>query len=287
MALDALCLGTAVAPLLHHYRTSPEAGKLERKIAVELLLRPEPRGEEVWPRVPADGKAGFLRGMTRVSVEIQRALRCWIQLLWLGDLENLEDLERSARVAAYLALRPYHPKAKNAYAYDLLEDSHWRSIHRSVESELGFVLETIATHARLCGRHDLADYYAPRRAACLAKQVQKSPGVFGEVLVRENRLIKAWAPLVGKALDEDKLAQAREEVAPALRGIFRRDDDWRFLTPLLEIEATAGLEAHLKRPPSRRLEIRIRPQSGRDASPRNVIEFPRRGVLADPDQRAA
>ncbi|GAB4372551.1 MAG: hypothetical protein OHK0021_14920 [Bryobacter sp.] len=279
LSLDALALGTALSPLLEQYTTSPVAQDLAPRVSVQLHLYRPGTVNAVWSAAPRDGSAGFLRAMTKLSVEIQRAFRNWLQLLWVSDLDNLRDTDRSAQVAAYLALRPFYPKSKNAYGYDLLEDGCLKSIERNVKLYISGVLEVFSTRLRLAGEHALADFYAPRHANWFVENALKSPKHLYEILAREEKLIRLWAPFLGREaseLDSEiKWESAREEVASHLRAILRRDDDWRFLAPLFEMEATAGLERHLDWPVTRRLEIFLRPL-GEPHTRANVIPFPTR-----------
>jgi hypothetical protein len=174
-------------------------------------------------------------------------------------------------------LRPFYPKVKCSYSYDLLEDRHTESIERSVGIYIGDVLQQLSTQLRLAGEHDLADYYAPDRSDWFAQEALKSRKGLYEMISRESQMIRAWAPLLGNAPDVEFLAAAREQASPALRGIFRRDDDWKFLTPMLELEVLAGLETFLHKPKSRQLELRIRPADRPVANTKGkLIEFPRR-----------
>ncbi len=285
MNLEALSLGTALAPLLHHYRTAPTQSLLANRIELSLELSYPGDPLAHWTAAPNPKETGYFRAVTLLSVEIQKALRAWIGCLWNSQLDNLRDTERTTQVAAYLALRPHYPKSKNALGYDALEDISLGTLQRSLRTHMADALGPIATQLRLLGEHDLADFYSPSHATWFADNAVKTPKLLLNLLAREHKMIRVWAPCPGQGIEEKRLEEVREEIAMNLRGMIRRDDDWRFLTAAVEIEATTAMEAYLERVPQRRLYLQARPEDGPLAAtsprlPARVIEFPSRQKLA-------
>jgi hypothetical protein len=277
--LDALTLGSSLCPLLTHYEVAPHAADLARTVVASFHLSYTGDAERVWKAAPRDGSPLFLRAMSKISVEIQKAMRAWIHLLWTSDIENLRDTDRSAQVAAYLALQPFYPKRKHAYTYDVLETGCLRGIDRNLRLFYSGVLEAFSAQLRVAGEHALAQFYSSRHSNWFLDQVLKSPKHLYEILTREEKVIRHWGPFLSHGIPPEKLESVRESVAVEFRSILRRDDDWRFLVPLIEIEATTGLERYLDVPLGRRLEITIspagQPQSpGSKAQGGNVIVFP-------------
>jgi len=161
VALDALSMTSVLTPLLHQYRTGLNEAVLANRMAVEMEVSHPGNVEDSWSAVPADGEAGFMKCAVCVSVQLQKSLRSWLQMHWLANPENLKDTARTAQVIAYLACKPFYPKAKNAYAYDLLDDWSNAAIDRSIRTDMPDVLGRVSSLLRILGKHELADYYDP------------------------------------------------------------------------------------------------------------------------------
>ena len=281
VALDALSLTSVVTPLLHHYRAGLEHTILANRMQLDLTLSYRANPSEAWCAVPADGQVGFMKPAIRVSMQIQRSLRCWLEMFWFAGADNFSDTHRAAQVLGYLACRPYFPKAKNNYAYDLLDDWSTKSIERSVRAELPESLTRASGMLRILGHHDLADFYDPAHAKWFAAEIERDGQFFFDLLGREARIIKAWVPYIGAPMNPARLAASRHETAMALSGILHRGDSLAALAPVFEIEAVAALDLYIGRPSSRSLTLTGNPERNPEAvallcgeSPRNVRSFP-------------
>lgn len=281
VSLDALSLTSVLTPLLHQYRTGLDQAVLANRVHVEMSVIHHGNPEDAWTAVPADGEAGFMKAAVRVSLQLQKTLRCWLQMQWFADAENLADTARTTQLLAYLACKPYHPKAKDAYAYDLLDDWSNSAIERSIKGDMPDVLGRISNLLRILGRHDLADFYDPTHSSWFAGEIERNGKMFRDILARESRIIHAWVPLIGAKLTQRQLDDARRETRIAMNEIFRRGEDLAYLAPLFEIEAVAALELYIGRPIGRSLTLTGNPERapdsvallcGRDNS--NVIPFP-------------
>ncbi|MFN9299719.1 MAG: hypothetical protein ACK6DZ_18670, partial [Acidobacteriota bacterium] len=276
---DALSLTSVLTPLLHQYRAGLDESLLANRIDLEMTVSRSGPVADVWMAVPADGQYGFIKVATRVSVQLQKMMRCWLQMHWFAKPENLNDRARTAQLLAYLAAKPFFPKVKNAYGYDLLDDKSISAMERSIRSDISDVLSRAANLLRILGEHDLADYYDPAHAAWFLEEIQHNSKLFYEILTRESRILHAWIPLIGRKPTERQLELARRETRPALNDILRRGDDLGYLLPLFELEIVAALEAYMLRPVGRVLTLRANPrrepQSIAVSRSGNVIPFPK------------
>jgi hypothetical protein len=281
VALDALSLTSVLTPLLHQYRTGLDQAVLANRVRVEMSVVHHGNAEDAWMAVPADGEAGFMKGAVRVSLQLQKTLRCWLQMQWFADAENLTDTAKTTQLLAYLACKLYTPRAKDAYAYDLLDDWSSAALERNIKSDMPDALARVANLLRISGKHDLADYYDPSHASWFVSEIERNGKMFREILARESRIVHAWVPLIGARVKEKQLENARRETRIALNEIFRRGEDLGYLAPLFEIEVVAALELYIGRPIGRSLSLAGNPERapesvallcGRDNS--NVIPFP-------------
>ena len=281
VALDALSLTSVLTPLLHQYRTGLDQAVLANRVRVEMSVVHHGNAEDAWMAVPADGEAGFMKGAVRVSLQLQKTLRCWLQMHWFADAENLTDTAKTTQLLAYLACKLYTPRAKDAYAYDLLDDWSSAALERNIKSDMPDALARVANLLRISGKHDLADYYDPSHASWFVSEIERNGKMFREILARESRIVHAWVPLIGARVKEKQLENARRETRIALNEIFRRGEDLGYLAPLFEIEVVAALELYIGRPIGRSLSLAGNPERapesvallcGRDNS--NVIPFP-------------
>jgi hypothetical protein len=281
VALDALSLTSVLTPLLHQYRTGLDKAVLANRVEVEMTVTHQGNAEDAWRAVPADGEAGFMKGAVRVSLQLQKTLRCWLQMHWFADAENFADTAKTTQLLAYLACKPFHPKAKDAYAYDLLDDWSTSAIDRSIRADMPDVLARVSNQLRILGQHDLADYYDPSHASWFVSEIERNGKLFYEILARESRIVHAWVPRIGKAMTPKQLDEARRETGIALNEIFRRGEDLSYLRPLFEMEAVAALELYIGRPVGRSLSLTGNPERNPEATAilggavaSNVIPFP-------------
>ena len=281
VALDALSLGSVVTPLLHHYRVGLEQTVLADRVRLSLALSysGDPAGS--WSAVPQDGQAGFMKPAIRVSMHLQKSLRCWLEMFWFSGQDSFTDTTRAAQFLGYLACRPYHPKAKDAYAYDPLDNWSTKSIVRSIRTELPDVLSRASGMLRILGHHDLADFYSPRHAAWFADEIARTDQFLFDLFTREARIINAWVPHIGAALKPTQLTASRHETAGALNGIFHRGDGLGALAPVFEIEAFTALDNYIGRPSGRSFTLTGKPERNPEAValpggqlPRNLLPFP-------------
>ncbi len=283
VALDALSLTSVLTPLLHQYRTGLDEAVLANRVEVGLRVSREGDAADDWTAVPCSGDIGFMRVATRVSVQLQKTLRCWLQLNWFANPKNFLDIERTVQIVAYLACKPFYPKAKEGYAYDLLDDWSTNSIQRSLKTDMPDVLARVSSQLRILGIHELADFYDPCHAAWFLDQIDRKGHLFYEILAREAKIIHTWVPLIGRIPSEKELLQARHATSVALNEILRRGEDLSSLGPLFEMETLAAIEAHIGKPASRKLELTGNPVKHPESAAQPVRALAK--VLSFPSQR--
>lgn len=289
VALDALSLTSVLTPLLHQYRTGLDQAVLANRVEVGMSVSHEGDATDSWTAVPADGEPGFMKAAVRVSVQLQKTMRCWLQMHWFANPDNFADTARTTQLLAYLACKPFYPKAKDAYAYDLLDDWSTSAIDRSIRSDMSDVLARVSNQLRILGRHELADYYDPAHTSWFVSEIQRNAKMFYDLLVRESRLVHAWVPLIGAMPTQRQLDEARRETRIALNEAFRRGEDLSYLAPLFELETAAALELYIGRPVGRKLTLTGNPERQPEAlALRNNVEqakvlpFPGRNPQTEP-----
>jgi hypothetical protein len=216
--------------------------------------------------------------MSKLSLDMQRAVLAWTSFLWCSDLQLLRDRERTAVLAAYWALKPLQSKEKNVWTYDPLEVDSEAMLARLARQGIEIQLERIATLCRLRGEAALAEYFAPKRATWFIENVFRSPKLLWDLFDRERKMIRVWAPLLGQSVVAEAFEEAREKCAATWNDVMRCNLDWRFVTAMVENEAMAALEGHQDLPVRRRLEIFVAPKRDLAAQSGKVIYFPKRAA---------
>lgn len=281
IVVDATSMPTVVMPLLHHYRTGLSESVFAQRMHLDLRIDFQGDADEIWGSVPRSGQKHFMLGAKVVSVQLQKVMRAWTHLLWCSDVQNLRDTDRTTQVLGYLASRPFYPKNKDAYGYDLLDDACVASIRRGAKIDMAETLTMICNQLRILGEHALADFYSPNHHEWFGQELEANSKMMFEFLAREKRILHAWIPMLGLGRPEKMVERARHETRVALSQFPRRDADWTFLAPALELEATAGIEVLMERPLSRQLSLAGSPERAPESQallstrPRtNLIEFP-------------
>ena len=281
LALDAMSLASVVTPLLHHYRTGLSESVFASRMWLDLTIDCPGNADRIWSSVPARGQAHFIPVARQVSVQMQQMMRAWTHLLWCSNVENLRDTTRTTQVLAYVGSRPFYPKIRDAYSHDLLNEQSVASIRRTAKTYIADPLTLVSNQLRILGEHALADFYSPRHHSWFNKELDGHSKLLFDFIVREGRILNAWIPLLGLGRPEKAIERAREESRVALAQFPRREMDWSFLVPAIELEATAGIEAHIGRPVSRQLILSGSPERSPESQAllstrlrNNVIEFP-------------
>ncbi|MCX6599058.1 MAG: hypothetical protein NTV70_22115 [Acidobacteria bacterium] len=178
--------------------------------------------------LPASNHPDYLRTAARVSVALQEALRAWLPCLWFADVARFSDFDLAATVVNYAALRPFTPKTKASYVFDVLDSDTPRAVTFSLQRNLPAKLSGIEPMLRALG-FEPAVQFAPRRAERLIATFKRKPQLLYSLFVAERELVEQYlgrrdAKLIGRRLK--RLFAAK---------------DFSMLEPLLALEVARAL----------------------------------------------
>jgi hypothetical protein len=194
---------------------------------VEVRLMAEGGGE-----LPASNHPEFLRTAARLSVAVQEGLRAWLPYVWFADVARFGDFDLAAAVVNYSALRPFTPKTKASYVFDVLDNDTPRAVTFSLQRNLPAKLGVIESMLRALG-FEQAVQFAPRRAERLIASFKRKPQLLYSLFVAERELVEQY---LGRK--DEKLIGRR------LRRLFAAKD-FTFLAPLLAVEVARALGAKI------------------------------------------
>ncbi|MCX6591308.1 MAG: hypothetical protein NTZ56_07265 [Acidobacteria bacterium] len=202
----------------------PDAGS---PVQVTINLKGDAPGA-----VPASNHAEFLRTAARLSVAVQEALRAWLPYLWFADAARFGDFDLAATVVNYAALRPFTPKTKASYVFDVMDSDTPRAVTFSLERNLPAKLGVIEPMLRALG-FEPAVNFAPRRAERLIATFKRKPQLLYSLFVAERELVEQYlgrrdAKLIGRRL----------------RRLFAAKD-FSILEPLLALEVARALGGNI------------------------------------------
>lgn len=260
VSLDAPTLPTVLTPLLHHYRAGLQPSLFANRMTLSLEVHYDADPAEAWSLVPKDKEPFHLRAIAKLSVHLQRTLRAWLAFHWCANTENLCDVDKTMQILAYAASKPFTPKTKMSFGYDLLESEVVAGLHRSIRLSIADPLASVQAQLRILGHHKLADYYSPAHAEWFAGEARKNHKILYEIYARELRLIEAWVLLMGHPLERRSFEKAMNETMICLRQLIRRESDYTHLAPMLAIEATSAMDLALDREAPRRLLLTGNPE---------------------------
>lgn len=145
---------------------------------------------ESWKRAPRETHRDYFRVWQHVSVELQKALRCWIPELYFADLDRFEDRAAAYPVILYAASRPCYGRPKTDFTYEIAEwDVSLNLALRSVGNSTRQVLAAIERRLREAGRHDLAIRYRPVWHEDILRAALKKPKTLVGLFASEARLV--------------------------------------------------------------------------------------------------
>jgi hypothetical protein len=190
---------------------------------------------EIWAATPREGHAEYLRLAAKVSVAIQECLRAWLPYLWFADITRFDDFDTAGTLASYAALRPFTPKNKQAYAFDVLDGDTPRAVKYWLKRWLGPYVapmeQMLLEMGRACSRN-----FAPRRAERILALYERKPHPLHSLLVIDRDLVEEFVGMRAAHAEPEALEKSRLAIERRLRrGPFHKDVS--FLMPLLEIEA--------------------------------------------------
>lgn len=203
--------------------------------AVTLSLRLERPLSEIWAATPRDGHSDYLRLAAKVSVAIQECLRAWLPYIWFEDIARFDDFDTAGTLVSYAALRPFTPKNKQAYAFDVLDGDTPRAVLYWLKRWLGPYVAPVEQMLIEMGRAS-SRAFAPRRAERIIALYERKHHPLHSLLVIDRDVIEEFVRMRANYGIEGAIEKALTAIERRLRrGPFHRD--FSFLVPLLEIEA--------------------------------------------------
>jgi len=135
-----------------------------------------------------------------MSVAIQSVLRERVPLEYFADAQKYRDWKMAGPVLVYRASPPFRGRKRTELTYDVLNPVLIAMLFRRAKLNLPEVLAQVEARLRAEGLAELADSYAPRRAATILNSVQKlsKSRRYLSVLIRgESVLVDALVHLSG------------------------------------------------------------------------------------------
>lgn len=202
----------------------------ETRIEVELSSPDD--AHAVWDALPAPATAAFLTPGARVAVAIQAAMRAWLPYVWFGSPERFEDFDQAAVLMMYSACRPFTPRSKEAFVFDILDQDTPRAMHYSISRNLRYRLEGFEDALNAVGVSN-AKRYAVRRWDRMLELLPKRRHEMNSILVAERELVEGYLDLANPT----KRERGRIRIERVLRKLFLKRD-FSYLAGVFEWEAT-------------------------------------------------
>lgn len=189
----------------------------ESRVEVELSWPDE--ANEVWATMPAPASAAFLAPAARVSVAIQSAMRAWLPYVWFSEPERFEDFDQAAVLMMYSACRPFTPRSKEAFVFDILDHDTPRAMQFSISRNLRYRLEGFEEALNAAGVSN-ARRYAVRRWDRMLELLPNRRHEMNSILVAERELVEGYLDLANPA----KRERGRIRIERVLRKLFLKRD---------------------------------------------------------------
>lgn len=194
-------------------------GEAVAETQVEVELRWPDEANEIWAAMPAPASAAFLAPGARVSVAIQSAMRAWLPYVWFSDVERFEDFDQAAVLLMYSACRPFTPRSKEAFVFDVLDHDTPRAMQHSISRNLRYRLEGFEEALNAAGVAN-ARRYAVRRWDRMLELLPKRRYEMNSILVAERELVEGYLDLANPA----KRERGRIRIERVLRKLFLKRD---------------------------------------------------------------
>lgn len=114
-------------PLWESYEGSSAMPAIPANAAYEARIEVTLPGRAMsgWYGLGPERTHGFFKSLTRVSASIQRALRSWLPLLWMGDGELFHSPREGVSLLAYASLPALLARSRRCYTYDPVDSTSW------------------------------------------------------------------------------------------------------------------------------------------------------------------
>lgn len=198
---------------------------------VEIELSSPDDAADVWTALPPPASAAFLAPGARVAVAIQAAMRAWLPYVWLDRPERFEDFDQASVLLMYSACRPFTPRSKEAFVFDILDRDTPRAMHYSIARTLRGRLEGFEAALNAAGVTN-ARRYAVRRWDRMLELLPHRRHEMNSILVAERELVEGYLDLANPL----KRERGRVRIQRVLRKLFLKRD-FSHLAGVFEWEA--------------------------------------------------
>lgn len=212
-------LATAVVPFLAARYGRAYTASAEDSVSIRVELTADFCADDVWQTLPPPSSAAFLGPAVRVSVAIQNALRTWLPYVWFSGGGKFDDFETAAILLMYSSCRPYTPRSKESYVFDIFDNDTPRAMLYSISRNLKPRVQGIeAALASLgCG---IAFRYAERRAENMLKFLTSRRHEMNSILVAERELVEGYLDFANPR----KRDRAETRIDRQLKKLFLKRD---------------------------------------------------------------
>jgi hypothetical protein len=206
--------------------------------AIQLTVKADWPGP-VWPLLAPTQHPRFVKCAARVSVAIQTALRAWLPYLWLSEISRFEDFETAASLLIYSACRPFTPKNRQAFTFDVLDGDTRRAILYSAQRMLP---PRLALVEAMLDRRGLktAALYRPRHLERVMAVYERKPHALNAILVAERELVEEYVLRQERWANTKAREQSEQTLSRRYRKLFAQQD-YSALRPVIEAEAAFAL----------------------------------------------
>ncbi len=243
---------------------------LEQSPAANSLVKVELRSpldrELLWRRARCMPRGPRRRQMVRaVSVSLQDTLRCWVPYLWLSQPSHWEHRDLLWPILIYGASRTFKPLSRECYSFDLMSPTTVPSILRSCLPTLREWLPLLLAinHQRAVPSRE----FRIGRLLDVVEQMDFEPHHLKRLLSHEHKVIGAFQDLADAKLGELRLDDFQAKLSRHLSRLYT-NVDFRFLEPLLHLEAENTIAQHLLGQPGLEATIAV------TAPPPGAVPFP-------------
>lgn len=171
-----------------------------------------PKLDPCWLSTPAERSGAFLPAFVRMSIAIQAELRETVPVQYFERVERFRDPKTAGPMLVYQASPPFRGKKRAELTYDAMNPALIATLFRRSKPGLIELLTHVELRLRVEGLHDLAEQYAPTRAAAILHTVQrlsKSRRCLSLLIRGESVLVDALVQLSGLGHLEPKVQTRR------------------------------------------------------------------------------
>lgn len=199
--------------------------------------------ELLWHRAACMPRGARRRQMVRaVSVSLQDTLRCWVPYLWLSQPSHWEQRDLLWPILIYAASRTFKPISKECYSFDLMNPTTVPALLRSSTPTLREwlpLLQAVNLHREVPRRE-----FRIGRLHDVLEEMDFDPHHLKRLLFHEHKVIGALRDLLDAKMRRTSLDEMNATLHRHLNRLYA-SVDFRFLEPLLHLEAENTIARHL------------------------------------------